>query len=184
MKTLLRDSWPLALLASTVAFMLWQFPVKAIVFSPAKNERAPVRHFASFVKLSPERQSKLYRKAGITWKAKSGARVSSAMASDAGPALSDPLPEKQYLPLPESFGLYAEIVHPEFPKIENRLLPRTLAAPKPAPLKKMEKAPDSFRQEIKDSLKPIPAFMNIDFNKRKGENNDDRTRGIERFYGN
>lgn len=183
MKIFLRDSWPLALLVLSIVFMLWQFPHKAIVFSPkGAADEAPAKPFASFVSLSAKEYNDLLRKAGISWKVKVGVRVSSAMASDAGPALSDPLPPKEYMPLPKNFGVYTDIVAAEFPEIENRLLPRSLAAPAIKPIPPMKKTPDPFRMEIGDELKSVPKILDDNFNKRKGENHDDRTRGIESFY--
>jgi hypothetical protein len=183
MKVFLRDSWPLALLVLTIVFMLWQFPHKAIIFSPKiQNSQEQSKPFASFVSLTRREYNDLLRKAGISWKAKVGVRVSSAMASDAGPALSDPLPKKEYMSLPKDFYVNQDIAPMELPSIENHLLPRSFASPEIGVMPTMKKKRDEFLTSIANELKNVPAILENDFNKRKGENNDDRTRGIGSFY--
>jgi hypothetical protein len=185
MKVFLRDSWPLALLVLSIAFMLWQFPHRAIVFAPkTATQQLSKKPFASFVTLSRKESGALLRKAGVSWNVKTGIRFSSAMASDAGPALSDPLPQKEYMALPSNFGAYGEIAETELPKIENRLLPRSLASPEIKPPSVTEKSPDPFIEKIRGELKTTPKILEENFNKIKGVNHDDRTRGIESFYGN
>lgn len=183
MKVFLRDSWPLALLVLTIVFMLWQFPHKAVLFSPKiEKTETDKKTFASFVSLSRNEYNEILRKAGVSWKAKIGVRASSAMVSDAGPALSDPLPDKEHMKLPESFYVSRDIVQPEFPKIETHLLPRSFAAEEIKPLPAMEKRQNKFLTLIANELKAVPKVLENDFNKTKGENNDDRTRGIGSFY--
>lgn len=183
MKVFLRDSWPLALLMLSIVFMFWQFPHKAVLFSPGIEKTETGRKpFASFISLSRNEYNEILRKAGVSWKAKIGVRASSAMVSDAGPALSDPLPAKEYMSLPEDFYTSKNIVQPEFPKIETHLLPRSFAAEEIKPLPAMAKRPDEFLSVIANELKDIPEVLKNDFNKTKGENHDDRTRGIGSFY--